>query len=336
MKSLKYILALLFISNNVLAQMLDGQITDSSGTPVNAVSIYIPEIKQGLISNNNGKFRIVLGDGNYTLICKYPGYKETGYEISLSNSDNLSRVFTIEKDSFYIFNPTLETERIAYQIINNSRKMAPVYNDAVQWYKASSYLNGRWSLKYVHALLDKVSSSYKIENFRLSELKDKVATQEMDNEIEYFYPDIYRINVKGSLGNIPEGFTNKGALDMQQGSIYSNRFGHFISPLSNSALTFYRFHYKGYYDSGKTKYHKIEIEPKKNDPELLSGYLYIEEDSWAVYYAALKSNVQGMDITTDIAYNHIGDNIYIYRSHITTTYYFFSPEQEGQSVIIPL
>lgn len=309
MKYFKYILALFLLSNNITAQVLEGYVSDTSEIPLNAVSVYISEIKQGLISNKNGRFRISLEAGSYTLICKHPEYIESTQRVSISEGDSLHLTFTMKPASFSPYHSNPKTDTLAHQIISNSIKMSSVFHNAIQSYSADSYLNGRLTLKSIHPLVDK--AGYKIDNFHLSEFENKIAIQEMHNSIEYLYPSRYKINVEASRGIIPENFTAKSILKTQSSSIYANKFGRFISPLSSSALTFYRFRYIGFYDSGGIKYHKIRIKPRKNDPELLNGYLYIEDGSWSVCYAKLKSNAQGMSMTADIAYNRIQGNIYL-------------------------
>lgn len=43
--------------NGVYSQNLTVRVTDSSGNPLKAVSVFIPEINKGLISNKNGNFQ---------------------------------------------------------------------------------------------------------------------------------------------------------------------------------------------------------------------------------------------------------------------------------------
>jgi hypothetical protein len=56
-----------FFSNVSFGQTLKGKVTDISGKPVPSASIYIKEIKQGLIGNAEGEFQIKLKAGVYHL-----------------------------------------------------------------------------------------------------------------------------------------------------------------------------------------------------------------------------------------------------------------------------
>jgi len=278
------------LSNYSWAQKLSVRIIDNSGDPIHAATIYIPEIKQGLISDIDGQLQIILEEGTYTMNCFLPGYKETKHRISISKDDKINKEFVLKKDSLYFDNSHSKTDILANNIIKESNSKAPEYDNAVQWYKADFYLNGKLMIGNVHSILDRIT--YKFNKFHFSEYKNKILTEEMYNEIEYFSPNQYKMKVYGDKGNIPDHFTYKGAIDPLKGSIYANKFGNSISPLNNNAHHYYKFKYEGYYDSGNLKLHKIKVIPKLDSQDFFNGYLYIEDTSWAVKYAVIKKKQQ--------------------------------------------
>lgn len=322
-----YIIILLLLTNYSWAQKLNVRIINNSGNPVHAATIYIPEIRQGLISDIDGQLQILLEEGTYTVNCFFPGYKEVEDGISISKGDELYKEFVLEKDSFYLYDNHTKIDTLANHIIKKSNNKAPEYQNAVQWYKADFYLKGKLIIGNVHSLLDKVT--YRLSKFHISQYKDKILTREMYNEMEYLSPNRYEIKVYGNKGNIPEHFTNKGVLDPLKGSIYSDRFGHLISPLCNNARHYYKFRYEGFYQSQKGKLHKIKVIPKFDSQDFFEGLLYIEDSSWGVKYAEINAETAGMDNIISISYNEIQTGMYLpVTYHNDVTFNYFGAEGE--------
>ncbi len=319
MRYLMHLCVFFLFINNISAQNLDGRVIDSSGVAINAATIFVKELNQGLISDKNGRFQISLKKGDYTLMCKYPGYKEMTYNISLSSDDKLYCDFLIEKDSIVGYGNDLIGKSIqADSIIRNCIRKAPAYHSSIMHFEANSYIKGNMVLNDVSSFMDK--ATYRFENIHVSELKGEVISQEIYSNLEYYFPETYKIKIDGQKGYIPENFTEKAAINILKGSIYSEWFCGFISPLNQSAFRYYRFKYEGYYTPDKLKVHKIKVEPKMKDTELFSGYLYITDSLWTVDHLVLYNNMHSMKSTLTIAYHHIQDNIYLpvsYHNDIT-------------------
>ena len=64
----------LCLAIGLTAQNKKGRIVDTEGKPMNAVSLYIPELKQGILSDKDRRFIIVTDKENYTLLLKHPEY----------------------------------------------------------------------------------------------------------------------------------------------------------------------------------------------------------------------------------------------------------------------
>jgi len=308
-KYLVSIIVFLLLANFAQAQKLNVHVKDSFGNPIHALTVFIPEIKQGLISNAEGKLQIQLNEGNYTLVCILPGYERLSGNISISKNEELYKEIIIDRDSLNTYDNRQKKHTLAHDIIKKSSGKSADYNNAVQSYNAKFYLNGKLTIGNVHSFWDRLA--YKLNQIHLSELKDKIFTREMLNEIEYSSPDHYNIKVHASRGNIPDIFTNKAAMDPLKGSIYSNKFGKFISPLTHNSHHYYKFKYEGYYKSGDVITHKIRVNSKIDSSEFFNGYLYIEDGSWTVNYAIIESEVQGLRGTVSISYCEIEEGVYL-------------------------
>jgi len=316
MKNILTILILVMLHINLsYAQNYKGIISNSDMEPVGRVTVFIEEIKQGLVSNKEGLYQLSLAAGTYSVTYKHPQYKDLKRIVQIKSNETLVDNIVLEKDTINNIIAEPDSEKVALSIINNVISRTTERMNAVNSYKANSYIKGELQLNEISSLIDKVS--YKFENYRLSELRNKIISQEIYNEIEYVYPDKYNITVKGYSGNIPEDFNSRGAISLLAGSIYADRFNGFISPFNYHAPDYYRYKYEGFYKKENYILHKIKVESKIKDSELLNGYLYIVDSSWYVEYSILINGGQGVKQTTYTTYNNFRNDIYLPISQVS-------------------
>lgn len=301
----------IFLSKGAFAQsILEVVVVDSLNKPQEGISIFVKEAALGLVSNKDGMAQVSLPNGMYTLSYKYPGYKPGERTITIPTNDSLPVKIRLDKDSLYI--PDLQpkdNEALALEVIKEAIYNTSVYTSSVGYYKANSYIKGDFSIKKVSDIIDRIT--FFVQKHYLSDIKDKKLTQEIYNEIEYSYPDNYNIRILASAGNIPNEFNERGIIEYLDGSIYSGRFNDYISPLNANAPMYYRYKYGGYYINRGTVLHKIKVESKLKDPELLNGYLYIADGDWYVDHAELTAEAGGAVQSTSISYHNIRDKIFL-------------------------
>lgn len=88
-----YILILLILSFAyipVSAQNFKGKITDKSGEPLYGSSIYIKEVNQGLVCNDDGFYQTNLPVGSYNVEYKCLGFKREERKIQIRGNETLS------------------------------------------------------------------------------------------------------------------------------------------------------------------------------------------------------------------------------------------------------
>lgn len=80
------LLAVLVLNAELLAQnrTVTGTVTDNEGKPISGASVVIKGSKQGVVTNSEGVYSIVLGPGQSTLVVSYVGLGER--EISIGNA----------------------------------------------------------------------------------------------------------------------------------------------------------------------------------------------------------------------------------------------------------
>jgi hypothetical protein len=70
-----------------------------------------------------------------------------------------------------------------------------------------------------------------------------------------------------------------------------------ITPLSPSALTYYKFVYEGFFVENDRVVNKILITPRRNDNRLISGYIYVFENSWDIHSFEVSGKQQMAEYT---------------------------------------
>lgn len=314
-----YIYAFLLLSciNYISAQNIKGNIVDPLGNPIVGATIYIKEIRQGLLSDNKGNFQILLKKGAYTLVSHKIGYKKQESAILLTDNDSINININLSEDKLHTIsgNSKKDNDALASSIIRDAISQAHIYANAVQYYNAYSYVNGNMNIRRIPDFIDKIS--YKINKYHIHTLQDQAFVQEMYNKIEYLSPDRYNITEIASAGNIPQSINTKGAISDLDGSLYLSKFNEFISPINQDAHSYYKYKYEGYYIDDKQIFHKIKVEPKLNDPELIRGELYIADDLWYIAYAEISTRYQSIDQTSTIMFRELGENIYLPVSYVT-------------------
>ncbi|MBK5721737.1 carboxypeptidase-like regulatory domain-containing protein [Dysgonomonas sp. Marseille-P4677] len=309
------LVALLLSVSSSSAQNFKGQLLDPSDKPLAGATVYIKEAKQGVVSDADGQFQTILDGGVYTVEYKHPEYKTIKKTISIDSSAVLTDTLILEKKTLFFDETEVKNDTIASHIIKSVMDKASFYMQIIPDYKAASYIKGDMKISEVSSITD--LATYKVEKVHLSKYKDKPFYQEIYNKIDYFRPDKYKLTIRGYSGNIPDDFNFKGIINSLGGNIYSHRFNGFISPVNPDGFSYYRYKYEGFYIEHEKILHKIKVESKVKDPELLNGYLYIMDEGRYIVYSQLMSNTQGMMRSTLIAYGEMEPAVYLPLTYYT-------------------
>lgn len=311
---LNYALITLFIliifSSNTFAQNFKGRITDKDGEPLPGSTVYIKNINQGLISNDEGFYQTTLAPDTYQIEYKCLGFKQINREIKISEGEIKEINITLEENLFNLGEVIVTAkEDPAYGIMRKAIEKAPLYSNTVKEYIAEAYIKGNAELLDVSSSLDKLAK--KGEGIKLSEFKEQVFVQESFNEIHYTAPDKYKQTVKAFSSSIPDNLRSEDAMGLLNTSLYMPKVGTYISPLNPKSFSYYRFRYEGFLEEGEIIINKIRVEPKLKDPILFDGYIYIADNTWHIYSAELTTNTYGVKQKYNVTFQQLDDNVYL-------------------------
>ena len=305
MKLFAFILTGLFFTPVVFAQMLKGKITDANRNPVVSASIYIQEIKQGIIGDKEGNFQITLAPGTYHLECSCIGYNTEKKEITVTNED-LSVEFILSEKTIQLSEVVVRAgEDPAYAIMRKAIEKAPYYQFVVKESSYEAYTKGSGKLLSSPKTIEKMAGE------DLTYFKDKLFIQESVSEYIFTAPDKYEQTIKAFSGTLPNNFDPKDALSIGMISLYRPMYGSVVSPLNPKSFSYYRFRYEGYEEENGQIINKIRIIPKLKDSKLLEGVFYIADDEWNIRYAEYTINQPFFQLDYYINYHPVMDDVYL-------------------------
>lgn len=303
------LLFFLFISI-VSGQNFRGTVIDKDNNPIVGGTVYIQNINQGLLCNEDGMFQTTLPANNYTVSFSCLGYKTEERKITIPRDEVVSVDIVLTENPFEL--PQVEVtsnEDPAYEIMRKAIAKAPIYAKALDGYVADVYIKGNMELLKMPKIYDKLSQSE--EGFKISELKGQAFVQESHSIVEYTSPDQYKQTVKAFSSSFPDNNNSQDVFGVINGSLYNPTLSGCISPLNEKAFSYYRFRYEGFSEEGGLMINKIKIIPKVKDPSLFEGYIYVVDDTWHISLAELTANVYFVKQNMRITYQSLATDVFL-------------------------
>jgi hypothetical protein len=284
---------------------LSGRITDEAGDPVPTASIYIRELNQGLIANNNGEFQVSLPAGEYHLEIRCLGYDSEEHLIRM-NDEAVEWTVLLKRKDFQLQELQVQAgEDPAYAMMRKAIQKAPYYQYAVKESAYEAYVKGSGKILQVPELINKMSKG------EMDMYKGKLFMQESFSEYQFIAPDSLRQNVIAYSSTFPNMNNPQAALAVGMSSLYYPMFGAAVSPFNPKAFDYYRFRYEGYDEENGQIINKIRIIPQWKDPKLLEGVIYLADDEWSVRNAELTLYANMATIRYALNYHWVTGDVYL-------------------------
>lgn len=307
MRKILSLLIFVLVASSLKGQIFSGRVTDKEGRAVPHASLFISEIKSGISADASGEFSLKIAPGTYSCEISSLGYKR-GHISFRTDGENINRVIVLEEMS-YELNPVHFSGRgedRGSAIMRRAIAMAPRYRYQLASYEAENYLKGTMKITSLPVI------------FKLKSLKDRskllmnrLFLVESFSHISYKAPGKYTQTVRAYKSTIPDEISG-GDIDLLfKSSIYDPEIMEMVSPLSASAMSYYRFVYQGVTNEAGRVINKILVVPRKGNAKLLAGHLYIADDTWNVTFAELATVQSGMRINIKINYNEVSENVFL-------------------------
>ena len=265
---------------------IHGTVTDNSGEPIPYVNIFIENSYKGTSSNAEGNYEIsIKNKGDYSLVFQFLGYKTLTKTISITKFPYELNVI-LEDENISLNEVVINTkENPANRIIREAIGKRIIYLEKLNKFTADFYSKGFIKIENapekfmgqdlgdLGGALDSTRSGY----LYLSETMSK---------IKYIKPEMYETVTASKVSGDSNGISFNSAMDVDY-NLYNNTVNinnEIISPISDYAFNYYKYKLEGeFYDSYGNLINKIKIIPKRENDRVFSGYIYIVEDSWAIY-----------------------------------------------------
>lgn len=310
---LLFTLSCVIVTAGLQAQQLKGIIVNKKGEPVPNSTVYIYEIAKGIAADNLGEFQTTLEPGTYACEFRSLGYESVKKDIIMGKENRTIRV-ELQETSYMlkevVIYATASNEDPAYRIMRKAIAHAPYYRYQIKEYTSEAYIKGSLTIDKIPGIL-KRAMKVNDNNFDINSIIGKPLVMESKSNIHFTSPETYQQNVVALKSSIPKEFNVDKGLSIMTSSIYNAELNGRISPLAPGAFRFYAFKLENVDYQPDHIINKIKVTPRKKNPNLFSGYIYILEDTWNVYIADLVASELGTTLHYRINYHQVQPSVYL-------------------------
>ncbi|MFD2910172.1 DUF5686 and carboxypeptidase regulatory-like domain-containing protein [Flavobacterium ardleyense] len=294
---------------------IKGTVKDVDGKPLPFVNIYIENTYIGTTTNELGNYEIhTIEKNNVPLIFQYLGYKTQKQIINVINFPYIFDVMLLE-ESFELKEIVVtNSENPAYEIIRQAIAFKKKNAAKTDKFEADFYSRGIFRAKDI---------PIKVMGVKIGDMDGNLDStgsgiiyqSETVSKIKFEKPNNLKEEILASkIAGNDKGFSYNTALSTNY-DFYENyvKFDiNMISPIANNALNYYKYKLEGtFYDDKNQLINKILVTPKRDKEPVFEGYIYIVEDSWAIYgidldikgYRMQEPIIETMKIKQTFSYN---------------------------------
>jgi hypothetical protein len=282
----KLSLVFLLVSVSAMAQ-ITGSVRDEKGEPLPFVSIVIENSYKGTTTNDVGKYELnVKSAGHYTLVFQFLGYKTRKVSADIVQFPHTIDVVLSEENielNEIILNPK---DNPANGIIKKAIAARKENSEKTARYRADFYSRGIFRIKNAPKqvlgtkidMFDDILDSTRTGILYLSETVSHIVYQKPDKMKE----TIIASKVSGNDNGF--SFNNAASVDFDFYENYIQFDINIVSPISSNAFNYYKYKLEGtFFTESRQQVSKIKVTPKRPLEPCFEGYIYIIDDSWAIY-----------------------------------------------------
>lgn len=307
-----FLFLFLLITSSVSAQ-IKGKITDSSGNALPYVNVFIENTYIGTTSNESGQYELTPNDSNITIVFQFLGYKTE--KRTLENILFPYELNIVLTEQSFQLQPIVvtNTENPADAIIRNAiaaRKENTLKTDK---FEADFYSKGIFKAKDIPEKIMGIEIG-DLEGSLDSTRSGVIYLSETVSKIKFEKPNKLTENIVASkVAGDNNGFSYNTALNANYDFYddYIDLGVKTISPIASNAFSYYKYNLESTFYEADKLINKIKVTPKRDAEPVFEGYVYIVENSWAIYgvdcsikgYRLQNSLVENMHLTQNYSYN---------------------------------
>jgi hypothetical protein len=294
---------------------IKGTVKDENGKPLPYVNIYIENTYIGTTSNELGKYELNSKDQkNIHLIFQHLGFKTQKHWVT-STQVPYQLDITLLEENYELKELVINTsENPTNEIIKNAiaaRKKNAAKTDK---FEADFYSRGVFKAKNI----PKKFMGIEIGDFdgNLDSTRSGIIYQsETVSKIKFEKPNNLKEEIIASkIAGNDNGFSYNTALNTNY-DFYENyvNFGiNMVSPIATNAFNYYKYKLEStFVDANNQLINKIKVTPKRDKEPVFEGFIYIVENSWAIYgidldikgYRMQEPILENMKLIQNFSYN---------------------------------
>jgi len=291
------LLAFLLFSISNFAQ-ITGTVTDEKGNPLPFVSIFEEGTYKGTTSNEQGKYQLNIKEiAGKTITFQYLGYK-TQKKIVLAATKTAILDIKMQEESFSLNEVVIDPKsNPANAIIKSAIANKKENSDKTARYTADFYSKGMFKVKDLpkKILGQKVDLSPDMASNLDSTGTGILYLSETVSKITFEKPEKLKEKIIASkISGNNRGYSyNTAALSTYD--FYDNTVKFdikMVSPIADNAFNYYKYKLEGTsYNDNNQQIYKIKVIPKRDKEPVFEGYIYIVDDSFAIY--AIDLDIKG-------------------------------------------
>ena len=302
----KLITAIFLLLGVTSLAQIKGKITSANGEGIPFVSITIENTYNGTTANEEGQYELnVKTPGKYTVIFQSIGYKT-------------QKVSVDAKTLPHTLNMALADENYELKEVVISNEEDPAYaviRQAIEHRKENSAKTGRFEADFYSKGIFRVKNLPKKFMGQKIEMPDGMVDStgsgilylsETVSHITFEQPDKLKERIIASkVSGNDNGFSYNTAMNTYY-NFYDNYVDmdevQVISPIANGSLSYYRYKLEGtFFDENNNQINKIKVIARRDKEPVVEGYIYIVDNSWAIY--AVDFDMKGYRMQTPFLNN---------------------------------
>ena len=311
----KYYFLLLLLGSIITSAQIKGTITDEKGNPLPFVTIIQENTFNGTTSNEQGYYEFNLKKTEkQTVVFQFLGFKTQKVAVQ---ADKLP----------YTLNIKMVEESFSLNEVVINKKVNPalaIIKKAIANRKENTLKTNRFNADFYSRGIFKLKNApKKIFGQKIGDLNGSldstgtgiISLSETFSKISYEKPNNLKEVVTASKVS---GNDNGYSYNTARSSFYdfydnTVEFGiKMISPIAYNAFNYYNYKLEStFFDENKNLINKIKVIAKRDSEPVFEGYIYIVEDSWALYavdldikgYRMKQEFVDVMTLKQNFSYN---------------------------------
>lgn len=311
----KFYFCIVFLFSLSAFSQIKGSVTDADNNPLPFVNIYIEGTYIGTTTNGNGNYELpYTKKKSITLVFQNLGFKTRKEKITISEFPYKLNV-QLEEEDFVLQEITLSDKgNPADRVIKKAIEFKKINSAKTDKFEADFYSRGIFRAKNIPKKFMGVEIGDLDGN--LDSLGSGIIYQsETVSQLKFEKPNNYSEKIIASkIAGDNNGFSFNTALDTNY-DFYENTIEFnikMISPLSDNAFNYYKFKLESiFYNDAKQLVNKIKVIAKRDKEPVFEGYIYIVENTWAIYgidldilgYRSQQPILEKLNLTQNFSYN---------------------------------